>query len=738
MRSWSASELPGTDVAVMEPSLVQDIRRHLDVLRKRRVLVAACLGLALLAAAVCNHATRPIYRATAQILILPAAPKVLPGKDPLDSGLQDHQTEYLLLAGRNLAEKLVERLPLQTQAELAAGPLINPWERLLRAFRDEISAAPAGDPAPEQEPLSPAAAAVRSRLQVEPLPGGRLVDVHFHAYDPSLAAQAANTLVQLYIEQSILFRRHSSSEATDWLSDRVLEQRKRLEQAEQALLAYQERLGPAILDESGAADGDDAARFEEAAAAARMERTARESLLGQVRALPSDQLATVPVLMAGATVQQLSSRITDLQAEQARLASSLGERHPDMVRLEAEIAAAGKKLQGELLKAVRSLQREAQVARAREARLEADLGRAREKGLEGSRRAIEYRALRREVESQRQVFQALMSRSKETGLESELKATGIRIVETAQVPRSPAWPRKARNYRMALLAGLVVAIGLALLLEHADDTVKTPDDIKRLDLPFLGLVPSVAHAHAGPALVRHGPLKNPEKVLAEAYRILRTNLLFSAHSGTGHAILVTSPNPGEGKTTTAVNLATALALNGSRVLVVDADLRRPTLHKHLRLPRTPGLSDLIVTKCRASQAIHPTRLPGLQALPSGHSPSNPVELLGSAGLAQILDAFRSHYDWVVVDTPPVLSMADTAVLCRSVDGVVLVVAAEHSSRSDVRRTIEQIASVGGTIVGAVLQRVDLARNFYYYGRYYKEYYRSDDAEGSDASAYRVS
>jgi tyrosine-protein kinase Etk/Wzc len=280
-----------------------------------------------------------------------------------------------------------------------------------------------------------------------------------------------------------------------------------------------------------------------------------------------------------------------------------------------------------------------------------------------------------------------------------------------------------------LLIGLVLGLGLGLLFEHVDNTIKTPEDVKeQLGVPFLGMVPDVSDKPQG-ARIPTMALRNPDGPVAEAYRVLRTNLIFSSAESTGRAVVVTSANPGEGKTTTAANLAVALALNGAKVLVVDGDLRRPTLHQHFGVAKTPGLSDLIVGRTQASESIHGTRFKGLQILACGYAAPNPAELLGSASMKQILNALRTCYDWVIVDTPPILAMADTPVLCPLVDGVVLVVAAESTSRPALVRALDQIASVGGKVTGVVLNKVDLKRNSYYYSQYYGEYYRSYYAEG---------
>ena len=716
---------------MLESAFVQDARRYLAVLQKRRAIVVTCLVVSMLFAVIYNYTTRPIYQATTQILIDRATPKVLPTKDLVDPGVQDFQTEYELLRGRTLAEKTVEKLDLQKSAELSTGPLMSPWERFQRKFLGKV---PTPTVDADGMPLSPAAAALRSRIRIEPLPGGRLVNVRFHAYDPGLAARVANTLAELYIDQSLDFRNATSSEATGWLSDRLREQKAKVEAAERALIEYQERLGLSGSPAEASPEGDRVSTLEGAVVAARMERVGKETALSQARSVPSYQLASLPAVMANPGVQEARSSVAELQAEYTRMGDTLGEKHPDMLRLRGDIQAAQDKLQAELRNALRALEGDAQAARAREAALEASLVQARSESLEVGRKGIEYNALRREVEANKQLFQSLMSRSKETGLESELTSTNVRIMEKAEAPRAPISPNRPRNYQLGLLIGLALGIGLALFFEHMDNTVKTPEDIKALGMPFLGMVPNVAQRPGQPAAARAANTASPDAAVAEAYRVLRTNLIFSAPSEGGRALVLTSANPGEGKTTTTANLAVALALNGAKVLVVEADLRRPALHQHFRIKKTPGLSDLIVSKCQASQAIQSTRFKGLQVLPCGYIPPNPAELLGSVSMREIVQALRSCYDWVLIDTPPVLAMADTPVLCPLVDGVVLVVSAEQSPRPAVQRSVDQVMGVGGKITGVVLNRVDLRRNSYYYGQYYGEYYRSYYAAPGSAAA----
>jgi capsular exopolysaccharide synthesis family protein len=717
----------------MSDDLFQDFRQHVAVLHKRRILILACPVASLLVATLYNYTTRPLYQATCQILIEHDIPNVLPTKEVMElapGGTDYYQTQYQLLRGRSLAEAVVQKLNLQHNSEFQTGPLMSPWERFQRRFLGRNAAPAVGS---DGMPLSPVVAAFQSRLAVDPLAGSRLVNLRFVAYDPTLAAQVVNSLALLYIEQSLDFRYTTSSEATGWLSERQQEQKRKVEEAERALQDYSEREGLVNFEEKQSLVEQKLQTFAAAAMNARTERITKEALYNQMRSLPLSQLESVSLVASSPTVVPLREHLEELRRQQSQLSETLGEKHPDLIKVNEEIRGTEEKLRAEIQFIQRSVESDYRASLQQESSLEANLNAAKQEALEVNRKAIEFGVLKREVESNQQLFRDLTNRTKQTGLESQLTSTNIRIVEKAEVPRGPIAPLRSRVYGYALVIGIALGIGLAVIFEQLDNTLKTPEDVKRvLGLPFLGMVPDGS--------VRAG--KNPRTTLAtargsaaaEAYRVLRTNLMFTSADATGRVLLVSSTNPGEGKTTTVTNLAAALAQNGARVLAVDADLRRPTVHQHFGILKTPGLSDLIVGKTKPSDAIQSTRFRGLQVLPCGYIPPNPAELLGSSAMKEIIAAFRTHYEWVLIDTPPILAMADTPVLCPVVDGIILVIAAEASSRHAIQRAIDQVGAVGGKLTGIVLNKVNLERNAYYYGQYYGEYYRSYYSQGSQERA----
>lgn len=720
---------------MVEHSLIHDARRYWAMIHKRRAIVFTCLGVSVLVAIIYNYTTRPVYQATAQILIDRDTPNVLPNKELVDlvqAGSDYYQTQYQLLRGRMLAERVVERLGLQKSDEFLTGPMLSPIERLERRF---LGKPPKSAVDTDGMPLSPAVAAFRSRVTVEPVPGSRLVNLRFTAYDPTLASQVVNALAQLYIEQSLEFRFTTSTEATGWLGDRLKEQQERVQTAERALQQYREKEGLVNPEERQSLVDQKLQALNMAVLNARTDRIAKETVVAQLRNLAPSALESFPSVMSSPVVQALKGQLSDLRRDETRLMETLGDKHPDMLKVRSQIRSTEDKLRNEMRSVVHAAEADYRTAASQEASLQANLEAVKQEAMAVNRKAIEYSVLRREVDSNSQLYKDLLNRTKQTGLETELKTTNIRVVEKAEVPRRPISPQRSRNYQLSVLLGLALGIGLVLVFEHFDNTLKTPEDVKdHLGLPFLGMVPDVGVRPSSGNAPRPGAspliLKNPQSAVAESYRVLRTNLIFSSADSTGRALVVSSANPGEGKTTTVANLASSLALNGAKVLAVDADLRRPTMHQHFGIQKTPGLSDLIVGKCQASQAIQATRFKGLQVLPCGYVPPNPAELLGSATMRQVVDALRSHYEWVLIDTPPILAMADTPVLCPLVDGIVLVVGAEVSSRPTIQRAIDQIQSVGGKIIGVVLNKVDLERNSYYYSQYYGEYYRSYYAEGA--------
>jgi capsular exopolysaccharide synthesis family protein len=676
-----------------DPRVPEALRQYWAVLHKRRILVAACAGAALLVAAVHDLTSRRLYEATVQLLVDLDFPDVLSARHIVEGEEaegEDTRTQYELLRSRTLAEAALERLGPEAQAEL-------------------------GHLAPFQ-----LAEAFRSRLTVEGLPTTRLVNLRFRAHDPAFAARAANLLADLYVEQWLEFRFATSREAAAWLARQVRVEEAGLRAAEEAAQRFRERHG---LVARGTENGSDPTLtgLTEALMGARTERVALGTLYGEIEGAGAAKEAYAAV-RSDRVVSGLREELAGLRDEEARLAENLGDRHPRMLDVRSRARVVEERLRSAVEAIVQGLRAQYELAVAREARLAGEAEGARRAAFARAAAARRLAALEQEVETRRQAVRDLARRREEAALDSRLRATNLRVVEKAEPPAAPVLPERGRNYRLAFVLGLAAGVFLAVMLDRVDDSVRTPEHVTaELRLPFLGLVPRFGGSPRGPEPPH--VVREPGAALAEAYRVVRTNLVFlSSFRRGGGVILVSSSVPGEGKTTTAANLAAALALNGSQVLAVDADLRRPSLHEQFGLRAAPGLSEVLARSRRAGRLIRPTPVRGLRVLPSGETPPNPSELLGSERLRRLLATERRRYQWIVIDAPPILALSDAPVLCTLVDGLVLVVWAEATGFPSVRRALEQVAQVGGRLAGVVLNKVDLAANAAYYSYYHPEYY----------------
>ena len=339
--------------------------------------------------------------------------------------------------------------------------------------------------------------------------------------------------------------------------------------------------------------------------------------------------------------------------------------------------------------------------------------------------------LDREAESDRQIYESLLRRANETGVTGELRTSNIRIVDSAEVPRRPTSPNHGLNLLVALLVGGSLAIGVVFFFEYMDDRIKTPDDLRSyLGLAALGWVPKLKR----PASSRGYPLitDGNQTSLIETFRIIRTNVLFSFTEEGTRSLVVSSSVPGEGKTTVACNLAVSLAQTSERVLLIDADLRLGKVHVAFGQKREPGLSNVIVGDSKVSEAVHKSRIQGLWTLSSGRVPPNPTELLGSKRFGDFMGSLHDHFDWVLLDTPPAMAVADASVVSKQVGAVLFVVAADQTSRRVASRAVDKLKpGASSVVIGAVLNRMDVRANPYYYGLYHRSDYEAYYGESSD-------
>jgi capsular exopolysaccharide synthesis family protein len=679
-----------------------------------------------------------MYEAVAVIQIDNERSTTVPGlTSALDSYFEDpepyYQTQYKILKSRDLARHAVRRVKLDTVPEFngTAEPPTTPVtvirdlrERVVRLIRSapEIEAPKVDETADESALVN----AFLSRVEVEPIRGSHLVNVSFQSTDPKFAAEAVNGLADEYVEQNLLLKQETTQNMLAWLEKELANQQSKVQESERSLAEYRDKQNALSLDDKQNIVVARLNQLNDAVITAKTRRVQRESIYNQVRSVPSGSpVDALPVVAQNASIQSLKGKLADLARQKAQLSERYGDKHPQIQNVNAQLSDTQRELDVETLRALATVKNEYESAMLEEQTLSRALEAAKSDATDLNRKSIDYSVMEREAQSNRQVYEALLQREKELRVENNSRANNVRVADRAEVPKTPITPGGRRTWLMSIFIGLVVSLASVFGLDYMNDTIKTPEDIaRRLKLPFLGLIPSVRgdkHPLLASSHVPHD--------FGESFRALRTSIISKyQHEGT-KLMVVTSAQPLEGKTTTAANIAMALAYGGGRVLLIDADMRRPGLHRPLRLTNERGLSQVLVGQARVRDVIQRTVDPNLLAITAGRTPPNPSELLASERMKTLLKNLQhGPFDWIIIDTPPVLAVTDAVILAPHVSGVTFVIGSEMTRRRLAERAVETLLASRPKYMAAVLNKVDFARNRYYYSRYYGHQYKNYYAE----------
>jgi capsular exopolysaccharide synthesis family protein len=711
------------------------VREWLRVIYRRRLLAAAIIVLAIGAAALYTYTREPVYEAQVQVLIETADPNIISFSDVVDEARANgnyYQTQYELLRSRALARRTLARLNLWRHPYFSGAPAGTESGRPQSAAPPPANAAVVANEVRDgavrspEVPLTAAALSAESgaigrfqrNLEVLPVRTTRLVNIRFRSPDPELAARIVNTHAEQYIEQNLEFRAQASNEAGEWLSERLEQERRRVQESEAALQRFREENDGVSLEEGQNIVVQKLSDLNAAVTRAKTRRLEAEARYRQVSAVQRESLDSFPSVLGNELIQRLKVDLAGQQREYAQLAETLGERHPRLTEKASAIQTTEMRIQSEIDKIVSSLRAEFQGSVQEENSLVDALEAQKREALAQNRRGIEYGVLKREADSTRQIYDSLLQRAKETGVSRELRATNIRIIDPAVPPGAPSSPQLPVNLLFGLFAGMVVAVGAVFSAELIDERVRVPEDITmHLGIACLGIVPKVRRVR--PNVYLNGDVQPA----VEAFRSLRSYLLYAAAERTpARSIVVASTARGEGKTIVATNLAIALAKNHRRVLLIDADMRDPSVHGLFGEPLEPGLSEVLKGEIAFEAALRPTKTPGLEILPAGTVPFDPTELLGSPAFKKLLASADGTFHYTIIDSPPVMAVADAVVAAHGCAGVLFVVGADKTSRRAAQLAVEQLQSVGVRILGAVLNGADLRRHPYYYSPYYRRDY----------------
>lgn len=733
-----------------------DLRSYLRVLVKRRWQVLAAFLIVVLVVAIRDLTAVPYYESTVRLVIEKQNQNVVSIQEVMaadSTGTDYYQTQYKIIESRTIIRKVMDTLNLWEHEEFnpkasdnfiansrrAISETIGGWkDGLLGLLNRSEPVVPMDD---DSESVLSAKqrgliSAFASRLTISPIRNSRLVDVTFSAKNPALAATIANTLAQTYIDHTLNVRLDAIKDAMAFLNDRIGKERKVVDQAEVALQEYREA-NQIVTEFSGDVETVTAqklAQLNSRVVEAESNRVALETKYTQALTLKNNPSISnsIPEVIHNPLIQEIKKAEVDIYGRISDLSKKYGAAHPRMLAAQSELQSLQEKHDAEVLRIIDSLRNEFEVARATELSLKNSLSRQKAEALELNKKAIEYGILKRQVESAREMYGILIQRFKETSVTEDINTSNIRIVDLAEPSRIKATPQVRRDLMLAMALGLMLGVGLAFFWEYMDNTIKTPDELEKyLGVSSLGLIPNIStdkdtgdsSDHELPEMVT---INAPKSQVSEAYRSLRTRILFSSAGKAPKVILCTSATAQEGKTLSSANLAATMAQSGSRVLLIDCDLRRPRLHKIFKISRDRGISNVLVGDCPIDDVIIPTSLENLSMVPCGPIPPNPSELLGSLVMQRTLEELGTRFDRIILDTPPITAVTDAVLLGRFVDGVVLVVRAHKAAREMVSNALKHMAGAKAHILGAVLNGVSMDKNAYYYQYYYYSGYYHDD------------
>jgi len=702
------------------------IRKHSLLLFCVPAFVVAMVGIRDLLAT-------PLYTAHAKILIQASGPQVFQNTtDP--SGLSetleptaDLNTEYELLRSRTLA------IAVTNAEDLADNPLFNSSSGLGSQLKRVVRALEGHD---DQKP---AAAEVSTALinhylaslTITAVEGTRLVDAAFTSPSAQLSARIVNAHIRQYINQGIHLQSAASDEAEQFLQNKLVVLKRQVEDSEAALNHYRRDKGivPGLISLDGKEDIllNRLDHLNDQAEAAHLKAVDLEA---SVDLISRGHAASLPMVVNNPGVQVLQQKLNDLEARHASLAEVYKPDYPELARLNAELGSTRAELNQAVANILASTKVEYLQALSDEQNIEQELAKQKAYALELDDDAVKYNILAREAETNHQLYQAVLKRMKDVEVTQDLHTSRVSIVDLASPPLTASSPKTVRDLTAGLLVGLLGGIAAAVFLEQQDQSLKNGEDVEAyLQVPTLSVIPNFhGSANGGyrglslgqpelPALpTEYGyeltVSQSTGSATGEAYRILRTALLLSRAGAPPKTVLVTSALPEEGKTSTASNLAIALARTRRKVLLIDGDLRRPSCHKMLAIANHLGLTEVLTGMCSLDGLIHNTAIEDLYLLSSGKIPPNPSELLGSARMLELLAELQERFDCIVIDSPPIIPVTDAMLLATKVDGVI-VIAAKQSHRQQVKLAVSRLNQVNAHVFGVVLNKAEWGDGLYY-------------------------
>ena len=625
-------------------------------------------------------------------------------------------TEIEILQSRNLAMEAIKQLHLESNPDFVPLDHGKPWDMSRPTVREMLIAN------------------FRGSIKILRLGHTNIVQIFATSRNPELASLIANSLIDRYIEHSFRENYAATAKISSWLDEKLNGLKANLENSQSHILALQKDIGVYGIDQSRSVVAANLEELNKQYADAEVDRLLKESRLQEIQSSTPDVIDAAlgsadPALVAG------KQRLAQLNTDYASLAQTYGPAYPRVRTLKAQIDQLQHELEREEKAQVGRAQKEYDASANNESKLLAALDKQEQDAYSKGEKAVEYELARRDYEANRLLYDGLQQRLQEASIMSGLHSTAIHTVDSADTPTMPSRPRRNFNRGVGMALGFVIGVCIALILEATDTNLKTMTEIEQaLQLPLLAAIPVVDADHLLPSKFKEhavSPGASSWSKMAEALRGMRTSILLSSPGAPPKVIMIASTRPSEGKSSVAGLTAITFALNGSKVLLIDADLRRPAIHLRFRMGKGLGLSSVLSGKSTLQEAVVPwPDLPNVHILTSGPVPPLPSELLSSKQMEDLLAQARADYDFVILDTPPVLAVTDASVMGRLVDAAILIIRYNAAQKQVVRRCIDLLERSGTHLLGVAVNAVDFTSPEYseYYGRKYYEYYGERNSE----------
>jgi succinoglycan biosynthesis transport protein ExoP len=692
------------------------------VVRKRKWVIVACLALTVTAVTIVSLLMPRKYDAVARInLDFENANSLGLDQIGLSTGSDattKMETQIRIIGSETLAWNVVRQLRLDQKEQFAGSKLLSPANADLEKIDDLRRAK--------------LLKAFHNALNVQLVPKTQIIEVRFRNRDPRLAANIVNAISNAYIERSFKTKYEATMKASDWLAKQLDDLKDKTESLQTNLTDYQKKAGILGTDENHnviMSKLDELNRQQSLAQADRIVKEARYRT-----ALTADP-ELISNLVPESTLAILHRQDAEITAQYTQLSAKFGPAYPKVQQTQKQLEQVRASIDHEVKNITKRMETEYQAALKSEQMLTAAFDKQKQEAYRMNNDAVKYAIMMRDVQSSRDLYEGLLKKLKEAGITAGLKSSYVNIVDPASTPVDPAEPRVPLNIALGFLGGLLGGIAMAFVVENVDNSIRTPDDVEvQCAMPSLGIIPTIEPASknghkqlpAG-ALVPFAlpvALSQPKSPISEAYRALRTSLLLASAGAPPKVLVITSASPGEGKTTTSCNAAIVLAQSGRKVLLVDADMRRPTSHMRFGIPNGNGLSACLagtVTTETAAQKVDV--LPNLFLLPAGQIPPNPSELIGSEAMRQLLASWRSEFDHIIIDSPPVLAVTDAVILATMADSVIVVARSGVTGYQSLCRARDILRKVHARIAGVVVNDLGLNSAGYadYYGNYGSHY-----------------